>query len=244
MLIKLKSCGRSIDTTMSTYYLASTAYLDIKSDDTVCYINHLDWANRLQENSRLFAVIKFSEELTRICAVEHFAPHDIPPDMENPIFVPLWMIPPDVSIGWQVEVNFLTQDAFPEASRIVLKPLDSAFYNTDAKEMLTTSLTRLGILRKGDTVYLKLDELGGYEMGFYVVKLEPADVVLMNAEEVVMEFEEAADQWDGRRPPTPVHEPPTIILPMIDIPPPISGVTLGGGAVRRMPDGRAWNPYR
>jgi uncharacterized protein YciU (UPF0263 family) len=31
-------------------------------------------------------------------------------------------------------------------------------------------------------------------------ELEPADIVLLNAEEVAVEFEEAADQWDGRRP--------------------------------------------
>jgi hypothetical protein len=59
--------------------------------------------------------------------------------------------------------------------------------------MLTESLSRLGVLKKGDTVLLNLEELGGYEMGFYVSELEPADIVLLNAEEVVVEFEEAAD---------------------------------------------------
>lgn len=222
---------------MPTYTLASTAYLDMKTDGTVCYINHHDWAQRLQDGTRLFAILKFTDEISRVCAVEHFAPHDCPPDMENSIFAPLWMLP--VSLDGPIEVDFLSQDALPEATRIVLKPLDSAFYSTDAKEMLTTSLTRLGVLQKGTTVLLSLKELGDYEMGFYVVDLEPADTVLLNGEEVVMEFEEAADQWDGRRPPTPT------ILPMIAEEPAVNmGATLGGGPVRRMPDGRAWNPYR
>ena len=104
--------------------------------------------------------------------------------------------------------------------------------------MLTESLTRLGVLQKGDTVLLKLEELGGYEMGFYVSELEPADIVLLNAEEVAVEFEEAADQWDGRRPGTPIPEEQAVIQPDV------SGTVLGGGPVRRLPDGRAWNPYR
>ena len=225
---------------MSTYSLASTAYLDARPDDMVCYIHQFDWATRIQDSARLFAVLTFDEDTTRICAVDHTLTHEMPLDAENPIFVPLWLIPPEAVMGTPIQVEFLTQDAFPEASRIVLKPLDSAFYNTDAKEMLTAALTRLGVLRKGDTVLLKLEELGGYDMGFYVSELEPADVVLLNSEEVVMEFEEAADQWDGRRPPTPVPESPMVILPEPITP----GTVLGGGPVRRMADGRPWNPYR
>jgi len=251
--------GRSafIRTRMSNYTLASTAYLDIDVSTSVCYIDQDDWERRLTESTdirRLFAVISFSNEVTRVCAVEHVARRHTPQHMENPIFVPLWMLPEDAPLGDTVEVEFFSQDAFPEASRIVLKPLDSAFYNTDAKEMLTESLTRLGVLKKGDTVLLNLEELGGYEMGFYVSELEPADIVLLNAEEVVVEFEEAADQWDGRRPVTAPPEaersaPPQAVTPIPEEPemlpsPDISGTVLGGGPVRRMADGRPWNPYR
>jgi hypothetical protein len=212
---------------------------------SVCYIDQDDWERRLTESTeirRLFAVILFGNEITRVCAVEHVARQYAPQHMENPIFVPLWMLPDGAPLGDVVEVEFFSQDAFPEASRIVLKPLDSAFYNTDANEMLTESLTRLGVLKKGDTVLLRLEELGGYEMGFYVSELEPADIVLLNAEEVAVEFEEAADQWDGRRPGTPVPEP--LIPQMVEVVPDLSGTVLGGGPVRRMADGRAWNPYR
>jgi len=231
------------------YTLASTAYLDTGAavSNSVCYIDQDDWERRLTESAdirRLFAVITFGEGVTRICAVEHVARRYAPQHMEDPIFVPLWMLPEGAPLGEVVEVEFFSQDAFPEASRIVLKPLDSAFYSTDAKEMLTESLSRLGVLKKGDTVLLRLEELGGYEMGFYVSELEPADIVLLNAEEVAVEFEEAADQWDGRRPATPIPEPVESILPLFTEAPDVSGTVLGGGPVRRMADGRAWNPYR
>ena len=232
------------------YTLASTAYLDTGAavSNSVCYIDEDDWERRLTESAdirRLFAVITFGEGVTRICAVEHVARRYAPQHMEDPIFVPLWMLPEGAPLGEVVEVEFFSQDAFPEASRIVLKPLDSAFYSTDAKEMLTESLSRLGVLKKGDTVLLRLEELGGYEMGFYVSELEPADIVLLNAEEVAVEFEEAADQWDGRRPGTPVPPVPEPLIPqMVEALPDVSGTVLGGGPVRRMADGRAWNPYR
>jgi hypothetical protein len=227
---------------MATYTLASTEYLDTDVDNAVCYIGHHDWASRLEEGRRLFVLLKFSEGASHMSAVEHVAPQHIPSDMENPIFVPLWMIPPDVAIGGDLEVEFFTDEAFPPATRIVLKPLDSAFYNTDAKEMLTAALTRLGVLQKEKTVMLRLEELGGYEMGFYITELEPADTVLLDADEVAVEFEEAADQWDGRRPGTPIPPP---IEPMFSEDAVVAeGTVLGGGPVRRLPDGRAWNPYR
>ena len=222
------------------YTLCSTEYLERDADPSVCYIDQGDYTRRLEDTEmrRLFAEIHFDEDVSRVCAVEHVESRYIPPNLDRPIFLPLWMIPDGITIGEMVDVEFQTQDAFPEATRIVLKPLDSAFYSTDAKEMLTNALTRLGVLEKESIVSLKLEELGGYEMGFYIVELEPANKCLMDGEEVVIEFEEAADQWDGRRPGTPIPEEP----PMLEIPTPTGNIL--GGVVRRMPDGRAWNPYR
>jgi hypothetical protein len=225
------------------YTLASTAYLESEANaqTSVCYIEESDWEQRLLESPdirRLFAMINFPDGSTRISAVEHVAARHVPSHMERPIFLPLWMLPETTSLGEAVDVEFFSQDAFPEASRIVLKPLDSAFYSTDVKHELTECLSRLGVLKRHDTVLLRLDGLGGFEMGFYVVDLEPADLVLLNAEEVVVEFEEAADQWDGRRPDTHLPEEPAVLETAAP------GQVLGGGPVRRMPDGRPWNPYR
>ena len=183
----------------------------------------------LHDTSRLFARIYFSTGPSRYAAVQPCANGE-----ENPIYVPLWMIPDGEPMGQAVEVIFRGTDAFPQATAVSLKPTDSAFYSTDIKETLTQQLTRLGILRVGDMIQLRLEEMGGYPMAFYVSKCEPTDVVLLDGEEIVVDYEEASDVWDGRRPDTPI--PPKPEEPI--------GNLLGGGPVRRMADGRAWNPYR
>jgi hypothetical protein len=58
--------------------------------------------------------------------------------------------------------------------------------------------------------------------------------------EVEIQFEEAVDLWDGRRPATPI--PPEVENMLVPATP--VGNILGGGPVRKMPDGRPWNPYR
>jgi hypothetical protein len=161
-------------------------------------------------------------------------------------------------MGEQVEVAWLSQEAFPEATRIVLRPHDSAFYHADAKEELERALTRLGVLRQGDTILVPISSLGGYEIAFDVMITEPANLVLAQGDEVVMEFEGALDVPPA--PPAaevvPAPSAPSASLPAqlqediwnvlpAPVPAPLpAGIPLGGGPTRRMPDGRAWNPYR
>jgi hypothetical protein len=97
-------------------------------------------------------------------------------------------------VGEPVEVRWLSQEAFPEATRIVLRPHDSAFYHADAKEELERELTRLGVIQEGETIMIRLEALGGFELAVDVVKTEPATLVLAEGEEVAVEFEEA---WDA-----------------------------------------------
>ena len=139
-------------------------------------------------------------------------------------------------VGEGATVTWMSQEAFPSATRIVLRPHDSAFHNADAKEELERALTRLGVLRQGDTILVPIEALGGYEIAFDVMVTEPAGIVLAEGDEVAMEFEEALDV-----PPAPAPAEPEPMLPEI-IEPPVGNVL--GGTTRRMPDGRAWNPYR
>lgn len=112
------------------------------------------------------------------------------------MYLPSWIIERlgASGAGDVAEVDWLPQDAFPEATRILLRPHDSAFYHADAKEELERGLTRLGVLVAGTTVEIPLDALGGYRVTFDVVMTEPANVVLAHGEEVAIEFEEA---WDA-----------------------------------------------
>lgn len=167
------------------------------------------------------------------------------------LFLPPWIL--GVlgleGLGELVNLTWMSQEAFPSATRIVLRPHDSAFHTVDAKEELERALTRLGVLQQGDTILIPIETLGGYEIAFDVMICEPANIVLADGDEVVMEFEAALDQPEPVLEPVlepilePVLEPFLESEAMIPIETP-KGIALGGGPTRRLPDGRAWNPYR
>jgi hypothetical protein len=196
---------------------------------------------------RFFAKIDH-EEKTLYLALGSYT--DCPPSESNTIrlILPQWAL--DIlsagGAGDVATVQWMTEDAFPPASRIVLRPHDSVFYHTDAKEELELALTRIGVLQKGQTIMVTLQSLDDYPMSFDVVELEPANIVLADGEEVVMEFEAALDA-----PPEPVERPATPVPevkfgPMLPEPTPAVAPTgrTTGGTNRYTADGRPWNPHR
>ena len=226
----------------------STDFLNQTTNSSLVYISEKDWLRHLDSLhcNRIFAMLRFNDGSTHYSPVSALVRDDFDTVIDDSIYIPLWMIPAAQEMGSEIEVDFFPEEAFPEALKIVLRPLDSAFYNTNAEEELTQALTQIGVLKQGSTIHLNLSGLGGYPMEFYIAHLEPAELVLCNGDEVVIEFEEAVDQFDGRRPPTPPPPPPEVLVPMVSAdgpPPPSEGQRLGG-VTRRMPDGRAWNPWR
>jgi hypothetical protein len=221
--------------------LFTTDYLPVPPTDlSVSYVPPHEYRSLLDrlECTRIFALLSFSDGSTRYTAIQNVS--DMADLVESDaIYIPMWMLPMDVEIGNEVSIEFLSQEAFPLALSVTLRPLDSAFYNTEVKEELTSALNRLGLVRKEDTVMICLEGLDGYQAGFYIVACEPANCVLMDGE-VEIQFEEAVDLWDGRRPATPI--PPEVENMLVPATP--VGNILGGGPVRKMPDGRPWNPYR
>jgi hypothetical protein len=149
----------------------------------------------------------------------------------NPnIYLPLWMV--DAAhldaIGEPLQVTFLSEEAFPEASRLVFQVVDSAFYNSDVKEELERALTSLGVLRRETTLQIPIDALGGYAVEVFVAETEPSEIVLCDGEEVAVEFREPVDQFmpPPPRPPTPIPQLPEILeQPPLPIPP-IRGASL------------------
>ncbi len=171
--------------------------------------------------------------------------------------------------GEEVEVEWMSQEAFPEATKILLRPHDSAFYHADAKEELETALTRLGVVKAGTTIQIPLQKLGGYEVPFDIVSCEPANVVLAEGDEVAIEFEEAVDAAALReaaeaaeaaaaaaaaaqaQQPEPEPEPHDFVSTALAAAASTTtwvsagtGQRLGGGAPRVCADGRRWNPWR
>ena len=241
--------------------LWSTLFLEdvCEADWATCTTDLATWQRILRENEgakRIFARIELS--CGRSVYVALGAPCAAAPRGQNRLYAPPWMLE-----GWGangtgevVTVDWFWEEAFPEATRIVLRPHDSAFYHADAKEELEVALTRLGVIAQGDMVQIPLARLGGYEVNFDVVTLEPANLVLAQGEEVAIEFEEALDAAAAlaspvaaARSPTPIPtEEEVLDGPMLPpaVAAPATGHVLGHGATgpRFMPDGRRWNPYR
>jgi hypothetical protein len=224
----------------------SHAYLN-DSPGLLCLVEERIWLGAQEEidGNRLIAEIRAGDTVV-YSAIGSPIPSQN--GVEDRIFAPLWVLDflglggdgEDVTVRWRSE------EFFPEATRLVLRPHDSAFYHADAKAELEHALTQLGVLQAGTTITVPLQVLGGYEIHFDVVATEPANLVLMQGDEVALEFEEALDGAAEAQAPiitpalAPVAEEPMIPAAPLTEP---AGQMLGG-ETRRMADGRPWNPWR
>jgi hypothetical protein len=133
------------------------------------------------------------------------------------IYWPLWMMD-SANVAGNGEITtaeILDEESFPEATRIVLRVVDSAFYNSDVKEELERALSSLGVISQHTTLQIPVAALGGFPVEVFVSKTEPANVILCDGEEVALEFEEPVDQI---RPPTPIPAPDPVLEPPSMIP--------------------------
>jgi hypothetical protein len=153
------------------------------------------------------------------------------------VYLPLWMMD-SAQLGGQgdsVIGEILDEEAFPQATRIVLRVVDSAFYNADVKDELEKALSSLGVIQAQTTLQIPITALGGFAVEVFVSETEPANVILCDGEEVAVEFEEPVDQVEPPRPPTPIPEIPLPLLAPESLPEPEgfrafqgSGQRLGG----------------
>jgi hypothetical protein len=142
----------------------------------------------------------------------------------NHAFLPLWMIDSAGigGLGDEVKVEILNEEAFPPATRIVLKVVDSAFYRSDIKEELEKALSAIGVIRKHTTLQIRVSALGDFPVDLFIANTEPADVVLCDGEEVALEFEEPVDYFE----PATEQKRPSEDLPMVG-----SWINAGSGNV-------------
>jgi hypothetical protein len=136
------------------------------------------------------------------------------------IYLPLWMIDAAslIGTGEDAVVEIVDEEHFPEASKIVLRVIDSAFYNADIKQELERALSAIGVVRKHSTLQIPVEALGGFAVEVFIAETEPANLVLCDGEEVAVEFQEPLDQIAPPRPPTPIPEPPAQLLATTMIP--------------------------
>jgi len=223
-----------------------------------CNVNIFEWRriHDTNENSeRLFAKISLQEKTVYI-ALGTPVCGEITPECDNTaIFLPEWafVVLGIEGSGENVLIEWLDSDHFPEATRIVLRPHDSVFFNADAKEELERALTTIGILQIGTTIPVPLHTFGGFTVNVDVVGLEPTPLVLMQGDEVAIDFEEALDNVGPAPAPAPAPSPAPGPAPAEEpsdsqmLPPQIvsdGGYQLGGASRPRGTDGRSWNPWR
>jgi hypothetical protein len=160
--------------------------------------------------------------------------------IHSAIYLPEWMFNANaINAGDIYLIEWIDQDYFPDASRIVLRPHDSAFFTTDIKEELEIALTQYGILQVDTTIPVRIKALDNFTIIFDVVSLEPANTVLMNGDEVSIEFDTVEDPVPVRPNPEPFDDTVPILPSVAPV-----GNLLGGISRSTLPDGRAWNPWR
>lgn len=237
------------------------------ADTALAFVTERFWKRAHQEfpeAKRVFALVSAGEKQFPIALGQPVSVEDVP-DTEPRIYIPQWlvaMLELD-GCGDSVGLEWIYEEAFPEATRLVLRPHDSAFYHADAREELEGHLTRFGVLTAGTTVTIPISVLGGFPIEFDVVVTEPAGTVLLQGDEVALEFEGALDDAPFELPrevPTAVSAAPEVaatefgefkeadddepMVPSAAPTPQAQGHVLGGTARPRLADGRAWNPWR
>lgn len=141
--------------------------------------------------------------------------------------------------GEIIRVTIFTQEAFPEATRIVIRSVDSAIYNSNVKQELEHALTHLGLLEKHVQYQVPIQALGNFPIDIFISELEPAHMVLCHGDDIVIEFEEPVDQItppppSPERPPTPIPVQP---MPLLNTSSETSGRVLGSDPTIQPP---AW----
>lgn len=252
-----------------TYHLWSQHFLfDAPPDPATCFVAETDWHaihEQTPDAKRIFARIQ-REDQTLYCALgQPVRISNQSGDFDRGLFLPSWLLDHLAlpGAGEPFEVEWVTEEGLPEATKIVLRPHDSAFYHADAKEELEAVLTRYGVVHRGTTIPVSLACLGGYEVAFDILRTEPANILLTEGDEVAIEFEAALDEapmayepaaqpqsrpsdvrdWSGSD--STLGEEPMVWTPMptqqADAPVE-SGQRLGG--TTRLVNGRPWNPWR
>jgi hypothetical protein len=223
-----------------------------------CNVSYMEWSKIHEEHSgsrRIFARCIIGDREI-ICPLGE--PVDASEEYGNHIFFPIWHLDSFETkpLGEEHEVEWITDEYFPPATKIILRPHDTAFYHADTKNELELALTQYGVLRSGTTIPIEIQALNKFVILFSVLHTEPSNLVLMEGDEVDIEFQDALqDLVNEPESVTDVPNEPDIIIPhpvelpiVPDLPVFMEekrGYSLDAGKNHPpLPDGRPWNPWR
>jgi|688.fasta_scaffold385507_1 hypothetical protein len=83
----------------------------------------------------------------------------------------------------------LQKEMPPQATKILLQPLDNELYHCDIASSVSAYLSNWNILKKNTILTVPCQELGGFEVDVFVKDIEPADLVILRGD-VPMELDE------------------------------------------------------
>lgn len=229
-------------------------YVSEVIDNTTCMVDIADWRQIHDDNEgakRIFAKIVANDTTMYMALGAPVTVNELPGTSPR-LFLPHWVLDTfgfDGYLGNEIDVEWITDEYFPSATRIVLRPHDPVFYSVDAKEELERALTRMGVLKLNTTFPIRLEALDGYVVSVDVTVLEPAEIVLLDGDEVEIQFESS----EGGAPPVApvpltsesVTESFDEMIPSDPVTTVIAdgGYTLGG-TTKPMVNGKPWNPWR
>lgn len=237
------------------YAIWSQDFLEDNTGLTTCSLDETEWQRIHAENSeakRIFAAVTVGPQTHYIALGRPVRNSGIESDSPT-LFVPPWLctwlgVEGD---GSACTVEWLTEESFPEATRIKLRPHDSVFFDANIKDELDYSLTQYGVLKRGTTIPVAIESLGGLIVYMDVVETEPADCILMQGDEVAIEFDRALDEGtEALAEPVPEPSAPLPqesfdeVIPVAEVIHEPAGQALGGITRPVGPDGKRWNPWR
>ena len=236
-----------------SYSAWSTAFATDPVEQTRLYVSTNEWRRIHNDQAsalRIFARIMIGD-------IDVFCPLGEPIQMDHfgdkgnnkSVILPNWVL--EIlrinGTGEEVEIIWLAENAFPNATKVILRPHDSAFFNGDIKEELERDLTSYGVLMEGTTIPVTVQSLDGFSVQIDVIRTYPANIVLLEGDEITFEFETALDvpapEPAEQVAPEPVEQ--VAPEPVEQVAPPApTGFKLGGVNHPPLPDGRPWNPWR
>lgn len=159
------------------------------------------WLQRaeFQNGKPLLARLISSNGISRVCCVG--SPHF---QAREHIYIPQWLME---NLGIDSENTIcleLITEEIPDATKICLKPLDTAIYHTDIRECFERSLDMFHVIETGSMLTVEVESLGGYKVYAYVNNVEPGMMGRLGGEVEVEFLEPDGGVPEFARPPTPI----------------------------------------
>jgi hypothetical protein len=152
-----------------------------------CFVPQHLWKRWIDEQEAEVLLVEIHQgEMRFVLCVE--GPHQ---ESRSEIYIPRRYIQ-DLVFEERVNVRVLDEMP-PNATEIVLQPLDSGFCGVDIASAASQLLSNWNVLTAGSILTIPIEELGGFQVDVLVKRIEPAGTVLLRGE-VPLVLEEPVEE--------------------------------------------------